>query len=163
MEKESRNVFFEEIPGSGRVEITSFVFDYNGTLATDGIPLPGVEEQLIKLAEKGDIYILTADTFGTAATYVEEWPAELVILPQDDQKEAKAEFVKKLGSGRCAALGNGANDGAMIAAARLGICLIQDEGCSASTLGKADLVFTRISDAIDVFLKPGRLRATLRV
>jgi soluble P-type ATPase len=44
----------------------------------------------------------------------------------------------------------------------LGIAVLGDEGISASTMKNADIVVKNISDALDLFLKPKRLIATLR-
>ncbi|MCK8828489.1 hypothetical protein MWH25_12205 [Natroniella acetigena] len=48
------------------MEINKIVFDLNGTLACDGVLIKGIKESLNKLANSYKIYILTADTFGTA-------------------------------------------------------------------------------------------------
>ena len=54
------------IPGWGNMEIENIVLDLNGTIATNGkIPLE-VREKINVLSEKVTIYILTADTQGTA-------------------------------------------------------------------------------------------------
>ena len=41
------------------------LLDLNGTIATDGKIKEGVKERLAILKEKAEIYILSADTFGT--------------------------------------------------------------------------------------------------
>ncbi|MFA4886376.1 MAG: ATPase P, partial [Desulfotomaculaceae bacterium] len=57
-----------EIPGKEKLTIKNIVLDFNGTIALDGVLLPGVQEKLNALAVGLNIYILTADTFGTAST-----------------------------------------------------------------------------------------------
>lgn len=54
-----------EIPGRGEYEIENAVFDYNGTVAVNGEMSENTQENLKKLSEYVDIYILTADTYGT--------------------------------------------------------------------------------------------------
>jgi len=54
------------IPGFGRLRLEHLVLDYNGTLALDGCPLPGVERRLKRLARWLRIHVITADTFGKA-------------------------------------------------------------------------------------------------
>ncbi len=54
-----------EIPGRGDIEIENIVFDYNGTIAVDGKILAGVKGLLLELRKYVNIYILTADTYGT--------------------------------------------------------------------------------------------------
>jgi soluble P-type ATPase len=44
----------------------------------------------------------------------------------------------------------------------LGIAVLGDEGISTSTLKNSDLLVKGISDALNLFLKPKRLIATLR-
>jgi hypothetical protein len=54
------------IPGFGRLRLEHLVLDYNGTLAVDGRPLPGVKTRLKRLARSLRIHVITADTFGKA-------------------------------------------------------------------------------------------------
>ena len=54
-----------EIPGYGVVEIKNLLLDYNGTLAVGGYVVAGVREMLGQLAKLVDIYVITADTFGS--------------------------------------------------------------------------------------------------
>ncbi|WP_339137916.1 MAG: hypothetical protein WGN25_07010 [Candidatus Electrothrix sp. GW3-4] len=53
------------IPDSGTLTLATIVCDYNGTLAVDGILLPGVKEAINKVTDI-DIHVITADTFGIA-------------------------------------------------------------------------------------------------
>jgi len=50
----------------------------------------------------------------------------------------------------------------MLRAARLGVAVVQAEGAAAETLAVADLVVYSINDALDLFLQPRRLIASLR-
>ena len=54
-----------DIPGVGNLHLKHLVLDYNGTIAFDGSLISGVKEQLNQLAGDINIYIITADTFGT--------------------------------------------------------------------------------------------------
>ncbi len=67
-----------------------------------------------------------------------------------------------LGPERCVAIGNGANDAAMLEAAALGIAVVGPEGAAASAVGNADVVCTSITDALDLLLDERALIATLR-
>ena len=150
------------IPGWKRLKIKHVVFDYNGTLSVDGKLLPGIAEKLTLLANQFTLHVVTADTFGLAAQELKDLPCLLTILPKENQAEAKREYVKKLGLEQTAAVGNGRNDRLMLAEAVLGIVLLQDEGTAVATLNNADVVCKQASDAIDLFLHPQRLTATLR-
>ncbi len=150
------------ITGWKQLRIKYLVFDYNGTLSVDGKLLPGIGEKLILLADTFELHVITADTFGMAAQELENLPCSLTILPKEKQAEAKREYVKKLGAEQTAAVGNGRNDRLMLAEAALGIVLIQTEGTSVATLNSADVVCKNATDALDLFLHPQRLTATLR-
>ena len=50
----------------------------------------------------------------------------------------------------------------MLAAAALGIAMIQDEGASAETLMQADIVVASMQEALDLLANPDRLKANLR-
>ena len=55
-----------EIPGRGQLQLSHLVLDLNGTLAKDGVVMPGVRERLRTLRGRFDIVIVTADTHGVA-------------------------------------------------------------------------------------------------
>ncbi|MDD4674988.1 MAG: ATPase P, partial [Syntrophaceticus schinkii] len=54
-----------DIPGMGTLHLKHLVLDYNGTIAFDGNLNSGIEEKINQLADDLNIYIITADTFGT--------------------------------------------------------------------------------------------------
>jgi soluble P-type ATPase len=150
-----------EIPGWGNIGIENIVLDLNGTIATDGkIPLE-LKEKIASLVEKTNIYILTADTQGTAAE-VRDIRVELIRISEEKSKEAKFEFLKKLNLENTVVIGNGNNDQLILKEAALGIVVLGDEGMSTSAMKNADVVVKDVSNALDLFLKPKRLIATLR-
>jgi len=151
-----------EIPGAARLSLAHLVLDFNGTLAVDGRLLPGVADALRTLADPLDIHVLTADTFGTAGAALAGLPVRLAVLPPGQQDEAKRRHVEQLGAERCVAIGNGRNDRSMLAAAALGIVLVQHEGAALPTLLAADVVAPDILAALGLLLHPARLVATLR-
>jgi len=151
-----------DIPGFGELQLEHLVTDYNGTLAVDGRLLPGVAGRLSELAPSLHIHVITADTFGLAASELEGLPVSVVILPVDDQAQAKLDFVSGLGTNTVVAIGNGRNDREMLRAAALGIALVQPEGAAAETVAAADVVSIGISDALELLRFPKRLVATLR-
>lgn len=152
-----------EIPEFGKIELESLVMDYNGTLAVDGELQPGVANRLRILSTKLSLYVLTADTFGTVKSRLKSLPVEIVVLKgSDNQAKAKEAFVAKLGASQTAAIGNGRNDRLMVARARVGVAVMLSEGASTATVTAADVVVAKIEDALDLFLNPLRLKATLR-
>ena len=73
----------------------------------------------------------------------------------------KAQEAKKR-TGGVITIGNVYNDIQMSVVADLSICVIGREGCCGALLMHCDVVVTSIDDALDLLLKTGRLRATLR-
>jgi len=65
-----------------------------------------------------------------------------------------SEALEIFGAGRSAAVGNGANDAEMLAAAALGIAVIGPEGASTAALMAADLVCGSVTDALDLLADP---------
>jgi soluble P-type ATPase len=150
------------IPGFGRLRLEHLVLDYNGTLAVDGGVLPGVKRRLAALGAQLRIHVVTADTFGKARAGLTGLDCELEILRSGGEDRAKAAYVRLLGPDQVACVGNGRNDRLMLRVARLAIAVIQAEGASAGTLAAADLVVPAVTDALDLFLHPRRLTASLR-
>lgn len=149
------------IPGREVLELNNLVLDYNGTIAEDGYIIEGIAQRLEKLSESLKIYVITADTHGTAASRCAGLPLPVLTFPTVDVGVIKAEEVRKL-SGGVACIGNGFNDIQMFDSSDLSICVIGKEGCCGMLIAHADVVVTSICDALDLLLKTDRLRATLR-
>jgi len=139
------------------------VLDYNGTIAFDGSLLSGVEEKLNQLANDLDIYILTADTFGTARQKCREIKGQIKVLSSSNGALEKEEFVDSLGAKNVVAIGNGVNDSLMLKKAALGIVVIGAEGAAQKAIREADVVVNDINDALGLLLNNIRLKATLRL
>lgn len=151
-----------DIPGFQYLHLKYLVVDFNGTLAVDGEVLPGVAERLKALSSHVEIHVVTADTFGTAKRALNRLPVTLTVLPEGDQAKAKRYHVLRLGAESVAAIGNGRNDERMVGTAALGIAVVQAEGASPATVAAAKLVTTSVLYALDLFLQPNRLLASLR-
>jgi len=150
-----------DIPGREQLDIHAVVFDYNGTLAVDGHLIPDARELLPELARLVDVYVLTADTYGIAARELEGIPVALTTFPRAGAADCKLEIVNKL-EGGVACIGNGYNDIKMCDAADLAVAVITEESMCAKLLAHVDVFAPSIRSAIELFLKPGRLKATLR-
>ncbi len=151
-----------EIPGFGKVKIAHIVSDFTGTLSEDGILLKEVRERLNLLAEHVKIHILTADTFGTARAQLEGIKCRVHILEGQRHDIQKMEYVKALGPEHVFALGNGNNDREMLKKARVGVAVCLREGCATDAIKGADILVCSPVDALDLLLRPKRLKATLR-
>ena len=137
------------------------LLDFNGTIAEDGRLAEGVAERLEVLSRSLSIYVVTADTHGTAAAACAGLPVEVLTYPTTDVGAIKRQVAERLGDG-VACMGNGYNDLQMAEACALSVCILGREGCCGALLGKSDVVVTSITDGLDLLLKPDRLLATLR-
>jgi soluble P-type ATPase len=108
------------------------------------------------------VYVLTADTQGTASEEISDMEAELLKVSEEDSAEVKLRVLKSFAPEKTVVIGNGNNDHLTLREIALGIAVLGDEGMSVSTMKHADILVKNISDAIDLFLKPKRLIATLR-
>ena len=150
------------IPSFKDLHIDHLVLDFNGTLARDGRLLDGVKERVLALANDLTVHVLTADTFGNVARELGDLPCTVTVIPKEDEAGAKLACINALGCTGVVSIGNGQNDALMLENAALGICVIQEEGCSKAALLAADVVTTSILDALDLIIHPLRLVATLR-
>ncbi len=150
-----------DIPGWRALELEHLVLDLNGTLALDGALVPGVKEAVEQLSRSLTCHLVTADTFGTAGGLLGPCARVSLITPGDEIEQKKI-IVEQLGADRVVALGNGANDAAMLAAAALGIAVLGPEGAAFAALAAAEVVVPGPVEALGLLLNPDRLRATLR-
>jgi P-type E1-E2 ATPase len=154
------------IPGRERFHLTHLVLDVNGTIAADGRLIDGVGAQLLALRRAGwEVHWITADTRGRQAALDQElgWPAVRIAADSAEGEAAqKAAFVEELGAASVIAIGNGANDVAMLRQAVLGIAVLGPEGLALDALLAADLVAPDIHAALGLLQDPSRLIATLR-
>jgi soluble P-type ATPase len=151
-----------DIPSWGNIDIENIVIDLDGTIAVDGKVFLEVKEKINSLSGQGKIYILTADTQGTANEEILGMNVELIKIPEEDSKQGKFDFLKTLNLEMTVAIGNGSNDQIILKEAALGIAVLGDEGVSVSAIKSADIVVKNIQNALDLLLKPKRLMATLR-
>ena len=141
--------------------IEHLILDYNGTLAIDGELIEGVTERLQQLSKKLQLHVLTADTHGTVRQKVEEIDCLVHVISEGQEDIQKASYLETLGP-RCAAIGNGRNDGMMLRAASVGVAVLQMEGLSPAAMHGSDVLCKHINNALDLLLNPKRLVATLR-
>jgi P-type E1-E2 ATPase len=151
-----------DIPGRGSLQLQHLVSDVNGTLAVDGQLIEGVARQIARLKDRLTIHLLTADTHGRQAAIDKQLELTAVRIAPGNEAGQKADYVRRLGAQTVAALGQGANDAAMLKEAALGICVMSQEGLAAETLLSADLLLPDIAAALELFNQPLRIAASLR-
>ncbi len=149
-----------EVAGRGLLQITHVVLDIDGTIALDGVLLPGMKERLALLDEYAEVHLLTADTYGTQAALDAELGLQTTVIQHGAVE--KGGYVLALGAESVAVIGNGADDVAMFNAAALRIAVLGQEGLAATLLKSADILVRDVNDALDLLLNPLRLVATLR-
>lgn len=151
-----------DIPGRGKMQIENVVFDYNGTIATDGILSEEIKVQIRQLKNLVNIYILTADTHGSVKSNCQDLDVEIIIFPQENANLEKKKIVQALGKSVTACVGNGFNDQGMANYSLLFVCVLGEEGCFSGLLPVTDVLVKSTRDALNLFLNPKRLIATLR-
>jgi P-type E1-E2 ATPase len=150
------------IPARGMLHLEHLVLDLNGTISLDGQLIAGIGERLDKLSELLDIWLVSADTQGTLASLASSLKVQVRRLQPRDEAAQKAALVEELGVDHTVAIGNGANDAAMLRRAALGIAVLGGEGLAVVCPSTADVIAPDIGTALDLLLRPRRLIATLR-
>lgn len=139
------------------------IFDYNGTLAENGLLSEEIKDLLGQLAERVNVTVVTADTFGLAHAQLKSvHGVKLHVIKAGDESAQKRDFLRLCGKNNTICFGNGANDIAMFDEACLAVGVIGAEGAYQPTLAKAHIIVTNPRDAILLLLKPKRMVATLR-
>jgi len=150
------------IPGRGIIQLEHLVSDVNGTLATDGQLADGLARIMTGLRDRLEIHLLTADTHGRQDVIDRQLSLQAVRIQPGGEGQQKAEYVRQLGAEKVVAIGQGANDAAMLESAIIGICVLSEEGVAVESLLSADLVVPNIYAALALLEKPLRMVASLR-
>jgi len=151
-----------EIPGFKSCHFEHLVLDVNGTIAKDGLLLEGVRESLSELRPRLEIHLVTADTHASQGMIDKALSLTSFRIPAHDQAKAKLNYIERLDARKVAAIGNGANDAAMLERAALGILVLGPEGSAVEALLRADVIVPDIVSALELLRRPKRLIATLR-
>jgi len=133
--------------------------DYNGTLARGGELLHGIKAKLRLLSSHVNLFVLTADTFGTARKELADLAIKVLIVSNGAEK---AELIRTLGKGSAIAIGNGKNDVEMFQEAQLSIGIMGPEGIAPKLIVVSNIVVPSIAHALDLLLEPRGIVATLR-
>ena len=150
------------IPGRGTVRLLHLVTDVNGTLAVDGQLIEGVSRAVVSIQDRLKVHLLTADTHGRQSAIDQRLNLTAIRIQPGDETSQKAAYVQSLGSEYVIAVGQGANDAAMLGAAAIGICVMSPEGVAVEALQAADLFVPDILTAFALLDNPLRLVASLR-
>ncbi len=150
------------IPGRDSLRLEHLVLDVNGTIAKDGRLIDKAVRPLNTLKDRLTIHLLTADTYGKQDSIDVMLGLKAVRLKPGNEAEQKADYVRGLGVETVVAVGNGANDAAMLKAAVIGIAVLGEEGLAVEALQAADILVPGAVEALNLLEFPTRLIATLR-
>ncbi len=84
-----------KIPGQRELLVRQIISDYTGSLSYKGELVAGVAERLRELGKLLDIYILSADTRGTAKKELAGLPLQVHILKGTEHDVQKRDFANK--------------------------------------------------------------------
>lgn len=150
------------VPGRGEFHIANIVLDYNGTIAADGLILEEIKPLLSALREEANLFVITADTYGTAARECSALGLEVKTFPRADIASCKRQLIEELGPETTAAFGNGCNDVLMFQAAALSVAVLEEEGMYAPLLCHADILVRSMKEGLNLLLHTSRIAADLR-
>lgn len=150
------------IPGRGLIQLEHLVCDVNGTLTVDGRLPENLPRILKNLQAVIGVHLITADTQGKQDIIDQQLGFCAYRIRPGNEAIQKSEYVQQLGSKHVVAIGQGANDAAMLKTAALGICISSAEGTAVETLLAADLFLPDIFSALSLLEKPLRIVASLR-
>src|SRR5512140_458075 len=145
------------VPGRGVLRLQDLVTDVNGTLAVDGTLIVGLTARITSVRDRLNVHLLTADTHGRQAAIDRQLHLTATRLLPGNEQDQKRSYVEKLGADRVIAVGQGANDAAMLKAAALGVCVMSEEGAAIETLLAADLFVPNIMAFFDLLDNPLRI------
>lgn len=151
-----------KIPGRETLEIHNLVLDYNGTIAVNGKLIDGVKDLINKLSNELNIYILTADTYGTVEKECKDLNAKILTFPKENAGESKRKIVKELNGYKTICIGNGYNDIPMFKESILSIGIMEGEGSSGELIANSTIVSRSIVEALRIVYNKTMVKATLR-
>jgi len=123
-------------------------------------PNDGLRPRLQKLKDLGfKIILFTGNTRGDANDLAKSLGIEWRLAKSADDK---ADLTRQLGAETCASIGNGLIDNEMMGICKLRILTLQAEGVHVQTLLNSDIIVPHLFDALDLFIDPQNLIATLR-
>jgi soluble P-type ATPase len=152
-----------DIPGRGLIKLEHLVTDVGGTLTLDGRLLDGLIRKLKLLQDRLQIHLVTANTYQTQDLVDHQLKIRSVRISRGEEALQKAAYINRLGSVNVVAIGQGANDAAMLKTAIIGIGLVSQEGITVETLQSADILVPDIHAALDLLFNPLRIVASLRI
>lgn len=149
------------IPNLNTIEINTIVLDLNGTLSIHGKIPKGAKERISKLKKLGfTIVLFSGDQRGTLESLCSKMKIDFKKASSSNEKE---KLFLTYDKEKTAAIGNARIDIGTFKNAKLAIATLQSEGIHTDILKHVDILVPSINDALDLFINPDSLIATLRV
>ncbi len=150
-----------QIPGVGEMEIKTIILDLNGTLSVHGKIVKGAKSRLAKLKVLGfNLVLFSGDQRGNADSICKKLGIEFKMAKSQLEKEA---HFLQYDPETTAAIGNARIDNGKFKHAKLAIATLQAEGIHTGILQNVDIIVPSINDALDLFIDPAALIATMRI
>lgn len=149
------------IKGWGEIILEHLVSDVNGTLAIDGVLDESVIKAFTQLGDRLELHLVTGNIYGNIEQIEKALNCRSYCVPKGNEKKAKADYIRSLGSERVVAIGQGKNDAEMLKEAKIGICVLSQEGLAIDSILSSDVVAKNILDALNLLKNPNRLIGTL--
>lgn len=147
------------VPGEPELRLEHLLLDANGTITDRGVLLADVADAVRALRAQLRVHVVSADTFGTAERVADQLGAAFTRAATGQDKRR---HVERLGAHACVAIGNGANDAAMLQAVALGIAVLGPEGTNLAAATSAGVLCRSTREALELLMTPATLAATLR-
>jgi len=77
------------IPGQGIFQLEYLVCDVNGTLAMDGVLLPGISTAINKIQDRLKVFLITANTHAKQSNINFELGIEAKIIQKGNESQQK--------------------------------------------------------------------------
>lgn len=149
-----------DIPGVGILEIDTLVVDSNGTLTVKGGIVPGVIERIHQIQAMGvNVVMISSDQRGNARNLA---LSSGISYHEANNAREKEDILISLGSKNVAAIGNARIDIGLFVQSLISIATLQAEGIHKDIIDHVDVIIPSINDALDFFLDPNTLIATMK-
>ena len=149
-----------KLQGNQILEITTIVLDLNGTLAVSGLIPDGVKVRINQLKKIGiDVVLFSGDKRGNARSLADDLGISFTKSRTAMEKE---KFFLQYDPKKTAAIGNARIDNGKFKHAAVSVGTIQAEGLHTGVLRYVDILVPSILDALDLFIDPNSLCATLK-
>jgi len=151
------------IPGRKTVKLQNLVIDVEGTLTRDGGFIDPLYRPLTNLKDRLTLHLLTPNAYSQQDRLDIRLGIKAVRIRRGENEAAqKLAYIEQLGAANTVAIGQGADDADMLAAAIIGICVLGPEGAAGVTLRAADIIVADASAALALFHNPLRIVNLLR-